>query len=182
MPLSRTETVRFCPGIQGGNEWNGAAYHPGLNLLFTGAVDWCAQVQLQDEDAIEVPDPGVIWFGSKPGDIQAPPESAKGWLTAFDADSGAERWKFAASAPVVAAVTPTAGGLVFSADLRGVLRAFDAETGAVLWEHDAGQSIGGGIVSYAVGGRQRVAVASGMKSLIWPGGAEQSRILVFGLP
>ena len=84
--------------------------------------------------------------------------------------------------PVVAAVTPTAGGLVFSADLRGVLRAFDAETGAVLWEHDAGQSIGGGIVSYAVGGRQRVAVASGMKSLIWPGGAEQSRILVFGLP
>ena len=54
--------------------------------------------------------------------------------------------------------------------------------GAVLWSLDSGQSIGGGIVSYAVGGRQRVAVAMGMKSPIWPGAAEQSRIQVFGLP
>ncbi len=36
VPLSRTAPVRFCPGIQGGNEWNGAAFHPGLNALFTG--------------------------------------------------------------------------------------------------------------------------------------------------
>ena len=46
VPLSRTERVRFCPGIQGGNEWNGAAFHPALNTLYTGAVDWCANVQL----------------------------------------------------------------------------------------------------------------------------------------
>jgi alcohol dehydrogenase (cytochrome c) len=180
MPLSRTEPVRFCPGIQGGNEWNGAAFHPGFNLLYTGAVDWCATVQLEQE--VSVPEPGVIWFGSKPGDIQGPPAEAKGWLTAFDADTGAVRWNFAASAPVVAAVTPTAGDLVFSADLKGGMRAFDAETGAVLWQLDTGQSIGGGIVTYAVGGRQRIAVASGMKSPIWPGGADQSRIQVFGLP
>jgi alcohol dehydrogenase (cytochrome c) len=180
VPLSKTAPVRFCPGIQGGNEWNGAALHPGANALYTGAVDWCATVQLADE--VEVPPAGQIWFGSRPGDLQAPPSEAKGWLTAFDADTGDVKWKFAASAPVVAAVTPTAGGLVFSADLRGGLRAFDAESGAVLWELDTGQSIGGGIVSYAVSGRQRVAVASGMKSPIWPGGADQSRIQVFGLP
>jgi alcohol dehydrogenase (cytochrome c) len=180
VPLSRTEPVRFCPGIQGGNEWNGAAFHPGFNTLYTGAVDWCATVQLQQE--VEVPSAGAIWFGSKPGDIQDPPTEAKGWLTAFDADTGAVRWKFAASTPVVAAVTPTAGGLVFSAELKGSLRAFDGETGAVLWQLDSGQSIGGGIVSYAVAGHQRVAVATGMKSPIWPGAAEQSRIQVFGLP
>ena len=180
VPLSRTEPVRFCPGIQGGNEWNGAAFHPAFNMLYTGAVDWCATVQLQQE--VEVPSAGAIWFGSKPGDIQDPPTQAKGWLTAFDADTGAVRWKFAASTPVVAAVTPTAGGLVFSAELNGSLRAFDGETGAVLWQLDSGQSTGGGIVSYAVGGRQRVAVAMGMKSPIWPGAAEQSRIQVFGLP
>jgi alcohol dehydrogenase (cytochrome c) len=180
VPLSRTAPVRFCPGIQGGNEWNGAAFHPGVNALYTGAVDWCATVQLEDE--VSVPPAGQIWFGSAPGDIQGPPSEARGWLTAFDADTGAVKWKFAASAPVVAAVTPTAGGLVISADLKGGLRAFDAESGNVLWELDTGQSIGGGIVSYAVGGRQRIAVASGMKSPIWPGGADQSRIQVFGLP
>jgi alcohol dehydrogenase (cytochrome c) len=103
-------------------------------------------------------------------------------LTAFDADTGAVRWKFAAPAPVLAGVTPTGGGLVFSADLAGHLRAFDADTGKVLWALDIGQSIGGGIVSYSAGGRQLVAVASGMKSMIWPGATDQSRIQVFGVP
>ena len=88
----------------------------------------------------------------------------------------------AAPTPVVAAVTPTAGGLLFSADLSGHLRAFDAENGAVLWQLDTGQSIGGGIVSYSAGGKQRIGVASGMKSRIWPGAADQSRIQVFALP
>jgi alcohol dehydrogenase (cytochrome c) len=125
---------------------------------------------------------GEIWFGSVGRDIQGPSTEAKGWLTAFDADSGAVRWKFAAPAPVLAGVTPTAGGLVFSADLGGHFRAFDADSGAVLWQVDAGQAIGGGIVSYSAGGRQLVAVAAGMKSRIWPGSAEQSRIQVFGLP
>jgi len=180
VPLSRTERVRFCPGIQGGNEWNGAAFHPALNTLYTGAVDWCASVQLAQEAT--VPSAGAIWFGSAIGEIQAPPETAKGWITAFDADTGAVRWKFAAAAPVVAGVTPTAGGLLFTADLTGRFRAFDAESGAVLYELDTGQSIGGGIVSYSAAGKQRIGVASGMKSGIWPGAATESRIQVFALP
>ena len=146
MPLSRTERVRFCPGIQGGNEWNGAAFHPTLNTFYTGAVDWCANVQLADAPA--VPSAGAIWFGSAIGEIQGPSSEAKGWITAFDADTGTVRWKFAVPAPVVAGVTPTAGGLVFTADLTGTFRAFDAESGAVLLELDRA-SIGGGIVSYS---------------------------------
>ena len=180
VPLSRTAPVRFCPGIQGGNEWNGAAFHPALNTLYTGAVDWCANVQLAAEPS--VPSAGAIWFGSAIGEIQGPASEAKGWITAFDADSGAVRWKFEAPAPVVAGVTPTAGGLVFTADLTGHLRVFDAESGAVLFQLETGQSIGGGIVSYSAGGRQRIGVASGMKSGIWPGAATESRIQVFGLP
>lgn len=179
VPLSREKAVHFCPGITGGNEWNGAAFHPGLNALFVGAVDRCAAVQLE---ATPTPPPaGRIWFGSKGGPALDPPEKSRGWLTAFDADTGAVRWKFEAPKPVLAGVTPTAGNLVFSADLGGIVRAFDAETGRVLWQFDTGQSIGGGIVSYSAGGRQLVAVASGMKSPVWPGGADQSRIQVFGL-
>ncbi len=118
--------------------------------MYTGAVDWCANVQLAAE--IAVPSAGAIWFGSAIGEIQGPASEAKGWITAFDADTGAVRWKFAAPAPVVAGVTPTAGGLVFTADLTGHLRAFDAESGACLFELETGQSIGGGIVSYSAGG------------------------------
>ncbi|HEY3745975.1 MAG TPA: hypothetical protein VGL17_07030, partial [Gemmatimonadaceae bacterium] len=44
VPLSRDHKTHFCPGIQGGNEWNGAAYSPMTNFLYTGAVDWCGNV------------------------------------------------------------------------------------------------------------------------------------------
>ncbi len=182
VPLSRDSVVRFCPGILGGAEWNGAAYHPETNALYVGAVDWCTRVQLQRATA-PVPAPGQTWLGAQnpATEMFDHPDSAKGWLTAFDADSGTVRWKFAALRPVLAAVTPTAGGLVFNADLGGQLRAFDADSGRVLWETNTGQSTGGGIITYIAGGRQLLAVASGMKSPVWPGGAAQSRVLVYGL-
>ena len=179
-PLSRNARTRFCPGYLGGSEWNGAAFHPSLNTLYVGAVDWCATVQLVPE-ATPVPAKGAGWFGAASQRLD-PSDSAKGWITAFDADNGAVRWKFAASRPVLAGVTPTAGGLVFAADLGGTLHAFDAENGAVLWRLTTGQSMGGGIVSYLAQGRQRIGVATGMKSPIWPGGSSASQIVVYGLP
>jgi alcohol dehydrogenase (cytochrome c) len=80
--------------------------------------------------------------------ILDPVEDARGRLTAFDADAGEVRWKFQTPRPVDAAVTPTAGGLVFTADLGGRFYAFDATTGRVLWQHEMGQSTGGGFVTY----------------------------------
>jgi alcohol dehydrogenase (cytochrome c) len=179
-PLTRDAKTRFCPGYLGGSEWNGAAFHPTLNTLYVGAVDWCATVQLVPLDT-PVPPKGAGWFGAASQRLD-PPDSAKGWLTAFDADDGAARWKFAAPRPMLAGVTPTAGGLVFAADLGGTLYAFDAESGAVLWRLTTDQSMGGGIVSYLANGRQRIGVAAGMKSPIWPGASTASQIVVYGLP
>ena len=183
LPLSRNHSTHFCPGIQGGNEWNGAAYSPQTNSLYAAAVDWCANVQLK-RDTINIPAPGKgYWFGAETpqAQIQDPPDRASGWLTSFDAENGGVRWKYHAPHPMLAAVTPTAGGLVFAADLGGHLYAMDASTGRVLWQTDTGLSMGGGIVTYIAGGRQLVGVASGMKSPIWPGGSSQSRILILGL-
>ena len=183
VPLSRTRSTRFCPGIQGGNEWNGAAYSPLTNSIYTGAVDWCANVQLK-RDTVSIPaGGGGYWFGAETpqADIMDPPANAKGWLTAFDAENGSVRWKFEAPRPMLAAVTPTAGGIVFAADMGGRMYAFDAATGRILWQNDTGLSMGGGIVSYSAGGRQLIGAAAGMKSPIWPGGSSQSRILVMGL-
>jgi alcohol dehydrogenase (cytochrome c) len=178
--LTRDTKTRFCPGYLGGSEWNGAAFHPGLDLLYVGAVDWCATVQLVPESA-PVPAKGAGWFGAASQRLD-PADSAKGWLTAYDAENGTVRWKFAAPRPLLAGVTPTAGGLVFAADLGGTVYAFDAETGTELWRLTTDQSMGGGIVSYLAGGRQRVGVAAGMKSPVWPGGAAASQIVVYGLP
>lgn len=181
-PLSRDSTIRFCPGILGGVEWNGAAYSPRTNTLYVGAVDWCARVQLLPDTA-PVPAPGAIWFAAA-NDLAHmfdAPDQAKGWVTAFDAETGQIRWKYAAAHPILAGVTPTGGSLVFAADLGGELYGFDAADGRVLWRTDTGQSTGGGVVTYVAGGHQLLGVAAGMKSPVWPGGAERSRILVFGV-
>ena len=168
--------------IQGGVEWNGAAFSPETNSLFVAAVDWCAHVQVKRN--LEVPASGGLgWLGNENPmtDMYDPVDQAKGWLTAFDAKTGSVRWKYHAPHPMLAGVTPTAGGLVFAADLGGQIYAVDAGTGSILWQSSTGQSTGGGIVTYRAGGRQLIGVASGMKSPVWPGGAQQSRILVYGL-
>ena len=181
IPLSRDRVTRFCPGILGGAEWNGAAYDPTRNAFFVGANDWCSTVQLQGE-AAPVPRIGAPWFGNTSGGQRMDSAStAKGWLTAYDAENGQVRWKFAAPKPVLAGVTPTAGGLVFTADLGGTVYAFDSDDGRVRWQASAGQSIGGGVVSYLAGGHQRIAVAAGMRSPIWPGGSQSSHIIAYGI-
>jgi alcohol dehydrogenase (cytochrome c) len=181
VPLSRDRATRFCPGILGGAEWNGAAYDPTRNTFFVGANDWCSTVQLQRENS-PVPRIGAPWFGNSQGGQRMDSATvAKGWLTAFDAENGNIRWKFHAPKPVLAGVTPTAGGLVFTADLGGNVYAFDADDGRIRWQIAAGQSIGGGVVSYLAGGHQRIGVASGMRSPIWPGGSQSSHIVVYGV-
>jgi alcohol dehydrogenase (cytochrome c) len=111
-----------------------------------------------------------------------PFEKSQGWISAIDADTGVVRWKYRSSMPVVAGVTPTAGGVVFAGELTGDAIALDAKTGALLWRHPTRNAIGGGVITYRVGGKQQVAVAAGFKSRVWPVPAESNRIIVFGLP
>ena len=55
------------------------------------------------------------------------------------------------------------------------------QTTMSMWQLATGQSMGGGIVSYLASGTQRIGVATGMKSPIWPGGSSASQIVVYGI-
>jgi glucose dehydrogenase len=182
-PLSSRRFTRFCPGSQGGVEWNGPAFNPALNLIFVPAIDWCTSVRLAAQLDTLKGQTGQAWTGSHDNSFgqQDPQSRWGGWLTAIDADSGTVRWQHRVPSPLVAAVTTTAGGLVFTAEVTGDALALDARTGRVLWRNRI-EPNGGGVVSYSAGGRQRIAIASGMKSPIWPVQPRSSRIVVFGLP
>jgi len=110
-----------------------------------------------------------------------PPENAMGWVTAFNAKDGSVKWKFKSPAPILAGVTPTAGGLVFTAAQNGDVYAFNAQTGKVLWKSSTDLPNGGGVISYAVNGKQYIAVAAGMKAPLWPKPSNASKILIYGL-
>ncbi|NUO65770.1 MAG: PQQ-binding-like beta-propeller repeat protein [Gemmatimonadaceae bacterium] len=179
-PLTNASATRFCPGTQGGSEWNGPAYDPGQNLVFTGAVDWCARIRLVHPDSIPHPLP-IDFTGNAGGGFGEfdPKESWKGWVTAADPDAGQIRWRYQARTPILAAVTSTAGGIVITGDMTGRLIVLDAKSGNVLREVETGAPMGGGIITYEVGGRQYIAAAGGSISPIWPLDPATSRVTVF---
>ncbi len=180
IPLNRETHTYFKPGVLGGSEWNGPAYSPDYDLIYVGTDDWGASgILLPLDSARMIPPNGANWLGGRYN--FDPPSMAKGWLTAFNAKDGSVKWKFNASSPIIAGVTPTAGGLVFTADEKGIFYAFNAQNGKILWQNSTGLPIGGGVVSYSVNGKQYIAVVAGMKAPVWPGAPKKSEVLIYGL-
>jgi len=185
-PFSTDHETHFCPGVQGGVEWNGPASHPGLGLLYVNAIDWCTSVKLQPTADIKGAS-GAPWTGAELADgwlfgRHDPLTQWKGWITAFDAESGQIRWKLQTPKPMVAAITATAGGVVFTGDLDGDLFALEASTGKELWRHATGKGMGGGVISYRANGKQHVAAATGMNAATWNIHAGTGRVVVYALP
>jgi len=176
------EGVRFCPGSQGGAEWNGPAYDPINATILTGEVDWCTTVHTDPKEAIQSVAQGQPWTGSKDVfGIQDETSRWAGWVTASDAATGAKKWQFKTPFPVLSGMTPTEGGIVLFGDMGGNFYALDSATGSKLWSMDLGGAIGGGVVTYDAGQGQRVAVVAGMTSPIWPTPKVTGRIVILGL-
>ena len=85
--------------------------------------------------------------------------------------------------PIVGAVTPTAGGVVFFGDMGGNFYALDSSNGQKLWGQmlDGGGGIGGGIITYTVDGAQKIAVAAGFTMVAWPTKPVTAKVLILGL-
>jgi alcohol dehydrogenase (cytochrome c) len=83
--------------------------------------------------------------------------------------------------PMIAALTPTAGGLVFTGDLNGDLLALDATSGKVLYRYDTKNAMAGGIITYRAGGTQYVAAAAGNTSFVAWKVTGKPTLFIFGL-
>jgi alcohol dehydrogenase (cytochrome c) len=177
--------VHVCPGTLGGEEWNGSAYYAKQNLLIVPTTDWCTELS-KDTTA---PDPQkehthAYYFG---GQMKFDPWSAaRGRLTAFDASTGHEKWRYDAAKPLIAGVTATAGDVIFTGELTGDFLALDAPTGKVLLRSALGGPAAGGVVTYTARNVQSVAVVSGLVgiyNLIAPDiGGGNTTVSVFRLP
>jgi alcohol dehydrogenase (cytochrome c) len=187
VPFAIDKSVHFCPGTVGGAEWNGPAYDPKTNLILIGEVDWCATVTLQSDKDIQAVTPGKPWSAMatiNPYHTYGAPDSFgnwAGWVYAIDADTGVWKWRLKSNYPIQSGMTPTAGGVVFFGDMGGNFYVLDAANGQRLWGQKIGGAIGGGVITYTANGAQRVAVATGFTSILWPTEVVTGKIVILGL-
>jgi alcohol dehydrogenase (cytochrome c) len=130
------------------------AYHPGQNALYIPYVDLCVDM-ISDSN-------------SRQGDAQretvpragADPNALSG-LAKVNLETGKVEWRHQQYAPGNGAVLSTAGDLIFWGDINRRFRALDAASGKVLWETILGSSVQMSTLTYAVNGKQYVAVTTG---------------------
>jgi alcohol dehydrogenase (cytochrome c) len=84
-----------------------------------------------------------------------------GEFIAMDSGSGKIVWRRPSRMPYNTAALTTAGGLVFVGDIEGRFFGMNAATGDVLWETKTPTAADGFPITYAVDGRQYLAVPSG---------------------
>ena len=70
---------------------------------------------------------------------------------------------------------------MFFGDMGGNLYAVDAGNGQRFWNQKLEGAIGGGVITYMAQGSQKVAVAAGMTSLVWPTEQATAKIVILGL-
>jgi alcohol dehydrogenase (cytochrome c) len=187
VPFSTDRATHFCPGTAGGAEWNGVAYDPKTNFVLTGETEWCSTVTLLTEAQVKDVANGKAWVGHKPDNrLEAfgrndPHADWAGWLYATDADSGQWKWRLKTNYPILSGITPTGGGVVFFGDMGGNFYAVNANNGQQLWKTKLQGAIAGGVITYTAKGSQKVAVAAGMTSIIWPTEQTTAQIVILGL-
>jgi alcohol dehydrogenase (cytochrome c) len=152
------------PSLQGATNWFSPSYSPRTNLFYV-AVREMGAYYFKGEAKYQ---PGAPFMGG--GEQALGGDQAFGAVRALDVLTGKLLWEFKLHSPPWAGLLSTAGGLVFGGSEEGNFFALHSETGKSLWQFQTGGRIHANPVSFAIDGRQHIAIASG------------GAILVFGLP
>ena len=148
-------SIAVYPSLIGGTNFQAPSYSPETGWMYVATAD-SGQRFLRTPQAYEQ---GKQYQGGRGQRVGDPPAAA---IKAIDPETGTPQWEHKIDrVSLSAGVLATAGGLVFAATGDGKLIALDARSGAELWSHSAGPSIAASPMSYAVEGRQFIAIAAG---------------------
>jgi PQQ-dependent dehydrogenase (methanol/ethanol family) len=161
------QIVFVCPTWLGGKDWEAGAYSPLTNIMYYPLRNSCANMlatgNFESERARALTEGGqgglAIYQLAARHQI-TPGTDNLGTVRAVSAETGRTEWLFETRAGTMSVVA-TGGGLIFGGDANGRFRAFDHETGEVLWEINLGSSVSGYPISFAVDGKQYIAVNTG---------------------
>jgi outer membrane protein assembly factor BamB len=150
------------PTVGGGTNFQAPSYSPVTGLFYLQYSEAGAVYVSQTE----APQKGQEYLGRAPGRSTPqrgpsdPPPSAG--IKALDVETGKTVWDFKLfQGSLSNGVLVTGGGVLFASSRDGNVIALDAKTGKYLWHYQTGGSHAASPISYAVDGRQYVALTAG---------------------
>jgi alcohol dehydrogenase (cytochrome c) len=147
-------TRRVCPDTAGGTNYWPASYSQKTRLIYIPALESCAAVT--PDYAMHVKG---NFAGGTTGGSPGPNSSS---IAALDPASGEIKMRKTFAYPNFAGVLSTAGGIVVTALLDGTIVALDDQTLDELWSVNVGTGFNAPPMTYAVDGKQYIAIASGL--------------------
>ena len=143
-----------CPAVRGATNWYSTAWNPSTHLYYVMTVEDCTTY-------VKAEDGGYRRYNN-------PADPAGKILRAFDIETGKVVWQIVLPGPVqsnYSGVLSTMGGLLFFGESSGGFAAVDARTGKYLWHFETNHAIRASPMTYAIDGRQYIAIASGANIL-----------------
>jgi alcohol dehydrogenase (cytochrome c) len=174
----------ICPSTSGGKNYPAGTFSPQTGLMYYPLQNTCMMATATEA----VRDTNVTYALRNTVQL-TPGEQNVGTLEAISVATGQTVWKHEQRAGMLSVIS-TGGGLLFGGDANGRFRAFDERNGEILWEVNLGAPVNGYPATFAVNGKQYVAVSTGGSGLAFglgrlapelkPGSGNQ--LFVFALP
>ncbi|PCI74080.1 MAG: alcohol dehydrogenase [SAR86 cluster bacterium] len=153
------EWTSACPSSAGGKDWHSMTYHPPTGTMIAPLSQTCLENAAREVALVQ----GGGGLAASRKFFEMPGTDGNlGKIGAYNVDTMEEVWSHQQRASFHTGTMSTGGNLVFVGDLDRRFKAFDVTTGEIVWETRLGTSVQGHPVSFAVDGKQYIAVTAAL--------------------
>ncbi len=151
------------PHVHGAINWAPPSFSPRTGLYYVAHWENSGIIVVEGQSPRPI---GINRRQTTMGQVNLQPffnndEEAYGVVRAYDPDTLDPVWEFRMGDITWGGVLSTAGDVVFSGGKEGYFFALDARSGELLWRASLGGQVNSGPMSYAIGGKQFIAIAAG---------------------
>jgi len=157
-PTPDNPIKKVCPNRTGGNNYWPSAYSPRTGLLYIPSMTACEDVTNDKPLVAREKEQG--WLARTGGGYRVI-ERYESELIAMDPVTGELKKRVRLRYPNYSGALATGGGLVFIALMDGTIAAYDETTLEELWKVNVGTGFSAPPMTFAVNGKQYLAIASG---------------------
>ena len=151
------KTYHVCPTYNGGRDWPYGAYNPRSNVMYVQLANVCIDSTARADRG---PQPEFVYNTTNVGKFSSGKDRV-GRIDAISVETGRTMWSWETRVSNYAPILATAGGLLFNGSMDRYLRALDADKGTVLWQTRLASQVVGAPITFAVNGRQYIAITAG---------------------